>query len=66
MWNYSDRRTALVGEVKALYCEYPGVPDSMEQLPDFVGLSLAVGPEESDVVYDLRAYLAKRMMDIKK
>ena len=28
-WNYSNRRPALVGEARALYCEYPTAPDSM-------------------------------------
>jgi len=32
-----------VGEVKAMYCEYPGVPDSMDRLPDFAVLRLAAG-----------------------
>lgn len=53
-----------MGEAKALYCEYPGAPDSMDRLPDFVGLRLAAGPEESDMVQDLLAYLAERMIDI--
>ena len=33
-----------MGEAKALYCEYPGAPDSMDRLPDFVRLRLAADP----------------------
>ena len=47
-----------MGEVKALYCEYQGAPDSMEKLLDFVALQLVAGPVESDMVHELLAYLA--------
>ena len=33
---------------------------------DFVGERLAAGPEESDVVHDLLAYLAERMIEMNK
>jgi hypothetical protein len=55
-----------VDEAKALYCEYLGAPDSMDRLPDFVGLRLAAEPEESDVVHDILAYLAERMIEMNK
>lgn len=61
-----DRRTTLVDEVKALYFEYLGAPDSMDKLLDFVALRLAAEPEESDVVHDLLAYLAEQMIEINK
>ena len=51
-------------DAKALYSEYPGVPDSKDRLPDFVGLKLASEPGESNVVHDLLTYLAERMIDI--
>ena len=60
----SDRRAARVDEVKVLYSECPGAPDSMDRLPDFVALRLAAGPVESDMVHELLAYLAERMIDI--
>jgi len=36
----------------------------MDQLPDFVALRLATEPEESDMVHELLADLAERMIDI--
>jgi len=38
----------------------------MDRLLDFVGLRLAAEPEESDVVHDLLAYLAERMIEMNK
>ncbi|MBU4220713.1 MAG: N-6 DNA methylase, partial [Euryarchaeota archaeon] len=58
-----DRRAALVEQAKALYTE--GAPDSQKIL-DFVGVRLSAAPEESDVVHDLLAYLAERMIEMNK
>ena len=59
-----DYRPALVNEAKVLHSECPDAPDSMDWLPDFVVLRLAAGPVESDMVHELLAYLAERMIDI--
>ena len=36
-WNYSDRRSALVDEARALYCEYPTTPGSMDRHKLLIG-----------------------------
>ena len=36
-WNYPDSRTALVDEARALYCEYPTAPDSMDRHKLLIG-----------------------------
>ncbi len=64
------RRAALFEEAKALYTQYPGAssgtaPDSLKIL-DFVGARLEAKPEESDVVHDLLAHLAERMIEMSK
>ncbi|GFO96023.1 hypothetical protein ig2599ANME_0207 [groundwater metagenome] len=68
-----DRRTALVEQAKALYSEFLGAPDSNDpafkcedSLLDFVDERLSAAPEESDVVHDLLAHLAERMIDMNK
>jgi len=58
-----DRRTAIASEAKALYFEFLGAPDSQKIL-NFVGVHLVAQPEESDVVHDLLAYLAERMIEM--
>jgi hypothetical protein len=60
-----DRRTALVEEAKTLYSEFLGTSDNQNVL-DFVGVRLETQPEESDVVHDLLAYLAERMIEVNK
>ena len=62
----TTRRTIHVDEEKALYSEYLGAPDHIDRLLDFVSSRLAAEPEESDVVHDLLAYLAERMIDMNK
>ena len=62
----AEHRTALLDEVKVLYSEYLGAPDSMDKLLDFVALRLAAEPEESDVVHDLLAHLAEQMIEMNK
>jgi len=57
------RRAALFEEAKALYSEE--APDSQKIL-DFVGARLDAKPEESDVVHDLLAHLAERMIEMNK
>jgi hypothetical protein len=42
----------------------PGRAGQQDRLPDFVALRLAAGPVESDIVHELLAYLAERMIDI--
>lgn len=59
-----DRRAALVEQAKVLYTE--GAPDSVKKLLDFVVERLSTAPEESDVVHDLLAYLAGRMIEMNK
>ena len=59
-----DYRPALVNEAKVLHSECPNAPDSMDWLPNFVALKLAAGPVESDMLHELLAYLAERMIDI--
>ena len=59
-----DYRPALVNEAKVLHSECPDAPDSMDRLPNFVALKLAAGPVESDMLHELLAYLAERMIDI--
>jgi hypothetical protein len=68
-----DRHTALVEQAKALYSEFLGAPDSNDpafkcedSLLDFVDERLSATPEESDVVHDLLAHLAERMIDMNK
>jgi len=54
-----------VEQAKALYSEFSGVPDSLKIL-EFIGARLSAAPEESDVVHDLLAYLAERMIEMNK
>ncbi len=61
------RRAALFEEAKALWCsQFLGAPDSVNKLLDFVSARLGAQPEESDVVHDLLAYLAERMIEMNK
>ncbi|MBI4344492.1 MAG: N-6 DNA methylase [Euryarchaeota archaeon] len=60
-----DRRAALVEEAKALYSTYLSSSDSRKLL-DFVGMRLDAKPEESDIVHDLLAFLAERMIETNK
>ncbi len=60
-----DRRTALVEQAKALFSEFLGAPDNQKIL-EFIGARLSAAPEESDVVHDLLAYLAERMIEMNK
>ncbi|MDD5473862.1 MAG: TaqI-like C-terminal specificity domain-containing protein [Candidatus Methanoperedens sp.] len=68
------RRAALYEEAKALYTEFLGAssgtaPDSRDpafKCGDFVGVRLDAKPEESDVVHDLLAHLAERMIEMNK
>lgn len=62
----ADRRTALVDEAKALYTQYLNTPAEPVPLLDFVGGRLGAEPEEGDVVHDLLAHLAERMIDMNK
>jgi type I restriction-modification system DNA methylase subunit len=62
----ADRRAALVDEAKALYTQYLDTPTEPAPLLDFVGERLGAEPEESDVVHDLLAHLAERMIDMNK
>ena len=41
-------------------------PAEPAPLPDFVGERLGTEPEESDVVHDLLAHMAERMIDMNK
>ena len=66
MWNYPCRCAALVDEAKALYTEYLDTPAEPAPLLDFVGERLSIEPEESDVVHDLLAHLAERMIILVK
>ncbi|GFO96778.1 hypothetical protein ig2599ANME_0968 [groundwater metagenome] len=59
------RRAALAAEAKALYTEFLGAPDSRKIL-DLVSARLSAAPEESDVVHDLLAHLADRMIEMNK
>jgi hypothetical protein len=60
-----DRRSTFVEEAKTLHSElFSGGND--KRILDFVDLRLKANPEESDVVHDLLAYLAERMMDMNK
>jgi len=54
-----------VEQTKALYTEFSGAPDNRKIL-DFVSERLSVAPEESDVVHDLLAHLAERMIEMNK
>jgi hypothetical protein len=60
-----DRRAALSADAKALYSEFLGAPDSIKIL-ELVCKRLEASPEESDVVQDLLAYLAERMIEMNK
>ena len=60
-----DRRTALVEEAKTLYSEFLSTSDNQKIL-DFVSVRLGAQPEESDVIHDLLAYLAERMIEMNK
>jgi len=70
------RRAALFEEAKALYSaeaqdskdsgsSFGTAPNSIKIL-DFVSARLDAKPEESDVVHDLLAYLAERMIEMNK
>ena len=59
------RRTTLVEEAKTLYSKFLSTSDNQKIL-DFVGVRLEAQPEESDVVHDLLAYLAERMIEMNK
>ncbi|MDP2767819.1 MAG: TaqI-like C-terminal specificity domain-containing protein [Candidatus Methanoperedens sp.] len=60
-----DRRAALLAEAKAMYSEFLGALNSQKIL-DFVRERLSAAPEESDVVHDLLAFLAERMIEMNK
>jgi hypothetical protein len=60
-----DRCAALVEQAKALYSEFLGAPDSQKIL-EFIGARLSAAPEESDVVHDMLADLAERMIEMNK
>jgi hypothetical protein len=60
-----DRRVALVEQAKSLYSEFMGAPDSRKIL-GLIGARLSAVPEESDVVHDLLAHLAERMIEMNK
>jgi len=62
----ADRRAALVDEAKALYTQYLDTHAEPAPLLDFVSVRLGAEPEESDVVHDLLAHLAERMIDMNK
>ena len=59
-----NRRAALVDEAKALYIQYLDIPAEPAPILDFVGERLGAEPEESDVVHDLLAHMAERMIDM--
>ncbi len=68
-----DRRAALAEQAKALYSEFVGAQDRgdpafkcEDSLLDFVDERLSAAPEESDVVHDLLAHLAERMIEMNK
>jgi hypothetical protein len=73
-----DRRAALVEQAKALYSSILDAPDgkdaassfsaapNSQKILDFVGAHLDAKPEESDVVHDLLAHLAERMIEMNK
>ncbi|MDP3104048.1 MAG: hypothetical protein Q8M95_05510 [Candidatus Methanoperedens sp.] len=62
-----DRRAALVEQARALYsAEAPDSGDPAFKCGDFVSARLSAAPEESDVVHDLLAYLAERMIELNK
>ncbi|HLB70585.1 MAG TPA: TaqI-like C-terminal specificity domain-containing protein, partial [Candidatus Methanoperedens sp.] len=58
-----DCRASLLEEAKAL--STAPAPDS-QKLLDFVSQRLSAAPEESDVVHDLLAYLAERMIEMNR
>jgi type I restriction-modification system DNA methylase subunit len=60
-----DRRAALVEEAKALYSEFRNNGDDGKLL-EFVSTRLGADPEESDVVHDLLAFLAERMIEMNR
>jgi hypothetical protein len=60
-----DSRAALVEQAKALYSEFSGAPESLK-IFEFISACLSAAPEESDVVHDLLAYLAERMIEMNK
>ena len=60
-----DRCAALVEEAKMLYSEFL-VASGTQKILDFVSQRLSAAPEESDVVHDLLAYLAERMIEMNK
>ena len=54
-------------EAKALYTQYLDThAEPPSPLLDFAGERLGAEPEDSDVVHDLLAYLAERMIDMNK
>jgi hypothetical protein len=62
----TDRRAGLVDEAKTLYTQYLNTPAEPAPVLDFVGERLGAEPEESDVVHDLLAHLAERMIEMNK
>jgi hypothetical protein len=60
-----EQRAAYLNEVQQLYPQYLSDGNS-HPLLDFVHRHLAQQPEASDVVHDLLAFLAERMLDLNK
>jgi len=54
-----------VEHAKALYTAFLGSPDSQKIL-DFISKRFSAAPEESDVVHDLLAFLAERIIEMNK
>jgi len=62
---HPDNRAVLVDDVNILYSDFLNNSDAQKILA-FVDLRLKANPEETDVVHDLLADLAERMMDMNK
>lgn len=60
-----DRRAVLIEQAKALYAEFLVALESQKIL-GFVSARLSAAPEESDVMHDLLAHLAERMIEMNK
>ena len=61
----SDERARLLGEGKRLYESYLSQGDG-DRVLEFVENQLAQTPERSDVIHDLLAFLAERMIEMNK
>jgi len=60
-----DRCAAIVEQAKALYSEFSGASDS-QRILELIGARMSAAAEDGDVVHDLLAYLAERIIEMNR